>query len=82
MELTEDEQKVVDTAMENNPEVKDNPGKGIKLTKDEKKLIVIALKRHLEEVKQNEKLKYQQVQLLAVEKKYEEFVEDIIKKLS
>ncbi len=52
------------------------------LDKTEKELIIHLLNKHLEEVKKNEKMMYQPAILLAAEVKYENFVENIKKKLN
>ncbi|MFC1752384.1 hypothetical protein ACFL96_03205 [Thermoproteota archaeon] len=51
------------------------------LTSDEKKVIKVALKRHLEEVQKHEGDVGQDIRELAIEANYEDFVKDIIKKL-
>jgi len=51
------------------------------LTEDEKKVIRLVLKKHLEEVKQTEGDTNQDLVSLAKEVKYEDFVKNIIKKL-
>ncbi|MFH0751983.1 MAG: hypothetical protein V1914_00095 [archaeon] len=54
----------------------------MELKTDEKKLLLILLKDHLKEVAANTKLLNQQAAVFAAEAKYEDFVEDLIKKLS
>ncbi|MBI4154526.1 hypothetical protein HY498_00365 [Candidatus Woesearchaeota archaeon] len=51
------------------------------LKKEEKELIRKVLKKHLEEIHRNEKLT-EDLRLLAAEVKYDDFVENIIKKLT
>lgn len=51
------------------------------LTNDEKKLIISILKTHLDQVKKNEKLPSDYAVELAIEAKYEDFLDNIIKKL-
>ena len=58
-----------------------SPGDTMNLTENEKKVIKIALERHLEDVKDAEKEIGQNIIDLAGEVKYERFVDDIIKKL-
>ncbi len=53
----------------------------MELSKDEKKVIVIALKQHLEEVKNAETFSNQDIKWFAGEKRYDDFVNNIIKKL-
>jgi len=54
----------------------------IELKKEEKELVRKVLKRHLDEIHRNEKLLDQDLKILAAELKYDNFVENIIKKLS
>ncbi len=51
------------------------------LTNDEKKVIINVLEKHLEEVKETEKLQNMDISFLAAEVKYEDFIKGIIKKL-
>ncbi|MBS3145509.1 hypothetical protein J4414_01785 [Candidatus Woesearchaeota archaeon] len=51
------------------------------LTDKEKEAVRLILEQHLEEIKSNEKILNQNVQLLAMEVKYEDMLKDIIKKL-
>lgn len=51
------------------------------LTKEEKEIIVQILKLHKKEVQDTEKIPSSQVQFLAGERKYEEVLSNIIKKL-
>ena len=53
----------------------------MELSTDEKKVIKLALERHLDEVKSAEDMPDQDVPIVAVEHKYDEFVESIIKKM-
>ncbi|MBU0535747.1 MAG: hypothetical protein KKE20_02190 [Nanoarchaeota archaeon] len=51
------------------------------LTPDEKKVIKIALEKHLEEVQGHEDDVGQDIRELAIEVNYEDFVKSIIKKM-
>ncbi|MFO8015599.1 MAG: hypothetical protein R6U32_00695 [Candidatus Woesearchaeota archaeon] len=51
------------------------------LTEDEKKVIITALNKHVEEVRENENIVGQDIRELAGEHRYEDFVEGIIGKL-
>jgi hypothetical protein len=54
----------------------------MELTSKEKKLIVVLLKKNLDEVKKNEKLPNEYFADLGTEIKYDQFLTNIIKKLS
>ena len=56
-------------------------GDTMELKSDEKKLLRIILKKHLDEVKGNEHLLNQQAAVFAAEAKYEDFVDRLLKKL-
>lgn len=53
----------------------------MELRSDERKLLAILLKQHLDEVRGNEQLLNQQAVVFAAEAKYEDFVERLLKKL-
>ncbi len=53
----------------------------MELSEDEKKIIVVALKKHLEEVEKTEKFPNQDFRMFAGEIKYVDFVNNLIKKL-
>lgn len=61
--------------------IKRSNGDKMNLTENEKKVIIEALKRHLKDVKESEGEIGQNIIDFAGETKYEQFVENIIKKL-
>ncbi len=53
----------------------------MELTKDEKKVIITALKKHLEEVEKTEKFRYQNIKMIEGQMKYVDFVKNLLTKL-